>query len=222
MDIGKVFTDGVVIRERHRPLDEGKVGHLADSMRELGLQQPISIWVEGEGSPVLVAGRHRLEAARKLGWEQIDCVFVGLDETEREMWEIAENLHRVDLSKEQRDAQVRRYAELLLIREQSVIVPQNAEQFEMPERRGRGRPKGIVTKVSEQTGLSDDTVRRALNPAPRAVKIAADPINDLEAKEKQVAALMSAWNRAGIDAREEFIARIDRPAFDNTRSGRAA
>lgn len=56
----------------------------------------------------------------------------------------------------------------------------------------------------------------------RPVKIAADPRNDLEAVEAQVAALMSAWNRAGPEAREQFMERIDTPVFERTRVGRAA
>jgi hypothetical protein len=52
--------------------------------------------------------------------------------------------------------------------------------------------------------------------ARRPVPIAADPLNDLEALEKQVAALMAAWNRASKPAREEFLLRIDRPVFDST------
>lgn len=49
----------------------------------------------------------------------------------------------------------------------------------------------------------------------RVVKIADDPLNDLEAREKQVAALMSAWNKASAEAREEFLGRIDTPVFDS-------
>jgi len=46
------------------------------------------------------------------------------------------------------------------------------------------------------------------------VRPAADPLNDPEAHEKQLAALMSAWNRAAAVVREEFMLRIDRPVFD--------
>ncbi|MBN8844320.1 MAG: helix-turn-helix domain-containing protein [Sphingomonadales bacterium] len=71
-----------------------------------------------------------------------------------------ENLHRLDLTKEQRDGHIRRYAELLEAR--AAIVPQNAEQIEVK----RGRPVGTVTKIAQATGLSKSTVRRALNPKP--------------------------------------------------------
>lgn len=60
-------------------------------------------------------------------------------------------------------------------------------------------------------------VDRALN-KPKPVKVADDPLNDFEAREKQVAGLMAAWNRASPEAREEFLCRIDRPVFDNSRA----
>jgi ParB-like chromosome segregation protein Spo0J len=50
--------------------------------------------------------------------------------------------------------------------------------------------------------------------ARRIVKTADLPIDDEEAKERQVAALMSAWNKASAEAREEFLSRIDIPVFD--------
>jgi sRNA-binding carbon storage regulator CsrA len=45
-------------------------------------------------------------------------------------------------------------------------------------------------------------------------RIAADPLHDVEANEAQVARLMSAWNAAGPDARQEFLSRIDAPIMD--------
>lgn len=50
------------------------------------------------------------------------------------------------------------------------------------------------------------------------VSPAADALNDIEVVERQVDALMAAWNRAGREAREEFMTRIDRPIFDQTRA----
>jgi len=47
-----------------------------------------------------------------------------------------------------------------------------------------------------------------------AVKHADKPLNDLETREQQVSALMSAWNKAGQQAREEFMKRVDSPLMD--------
>jgi hypothetical protein len=60
--------------------------------------------------------------------------------------------------------------------------------------------------------------RQALS-ARTKIKLADAPLNDEAAREKQVAALMAAWNRATSEAREEFLGRIEQPVFDR---GRAA
>lgn len=64
----------------------------------------------------------------------------------------------------------------------------------------------------------EDWVKRRLNePRPvKSPKVAADPLSDELAAEKQVARLMDAWNAAGPDARQEFLARIDTPVFDRS------
>ena len=78
------------------------------------------------------------------------------------MWEIAENLHRVDLTKEERDKHIRRYAELLETK--NLQSPQSAA-FESKREDGRGhRKKGTAGQIADQTGLSKDTIDRALNP----------------------------------------------------------
>lgn len=59
--------------------------------------------------------------------------------------------------------------------------------------------------------------RRLADPRPaKPVKVAADPLDDVAAQERQVARLMDAWNAAGPDARQEFLARIDTPVFDRS------
>lgn len=68
--------------------------------------------------------------------------------------------------------------------------------------------KGIPRQIAEETGLSVDTVRRALKPA----------LPDYDAVTVQFNALMAAWNRAGPEARERFMDEIDMPVFDRTRA----
>ena len=48
------------------------------------------------------------------------------------------------------------------------------------------------------------------------IKVADAPLNDEAAQERQVAALMSAWNKATAEARQEFLERIDTPVFDRS------
>lgn len=216
-----IRTDDIQTGGRHRALSDSAVDRLAGSMKELGLLQPITVRVadmmvldgqEVEGVPVLVAGHHRLAAAKRLGWSHIECLEIDDDALRAELVEIAENLHRCDLTKEQRDEHIRRYAELL--EAQARIVTQDAQQIPAP----RGRPKTIARQIAENTGLSRDTVKRALHPKPKPVPPAPAPINVEDAIEKQVGALMNAWNKAGPEARERFLEQIDTPVFDNTRA----
>ncbi len=67
---------------------------LASSMSEIGLLQPITVTKANR----LVAGRHRLEAARSLGWEKIPAIVVEEDELRNRLAEIDENLQRFDLT----------------------------------------------------------------------------------------------------------------------------
>ena len=96
--------------------------------------------------------------AEKLGWDEIDCVYVEMDETEREMWEIAVNLHRVDLTKEERDRHIRRYAALL--EKKLADVEQAVPRFQS----AKPGETGLGQQVADQTGLSKRTVNRVLNP----------------------------------------------------------
>jgi ParB/RepB/Spo0J family partition protein len=216
-------VDEIFIGEHRRPVNPETVEQLTASIGRLGLFVPISVRNDetiadpetGEivGGFALVTGRHRLEAFRKLGIERIPAIVMDGDEIDAELWEIAENLHRADLTKDERDRQIRRYADLLT--RQELQSPQIASiESKRPDKRGH-RPKGIAAKIADETGLSKDTVARALNPKPakpRAVKPvspAPTPLNDIETKEQWLASIMRLWNRASKEWREEFMARID-------------
>lgn len=85
---------------------------------------------------------------------------------------------------------------------------------------GTDLDKGVVLDELARTPLSEQSAKLASIRDQRSqVRLAPDPLNDPEAHEKQLAALMSAWNRAAAVVREEFLLRIDAPVFDK---GRAA
>jgi hypothetical protein len=47
-----------------------------------------------------------------------------------------------------------------------------------------------------------------------------DTLNDFEVTQKQVNALVGAWNKAGPEAREQFREYIDGAVFDRTKAAR--
>jgi hypothetical protein len=95
--------DGILIRDRMRAeINEDAVSRLMASIKEIGLQTPPTVrWMGDE--PVLIAGRHRVEACKRLGIPLIECIVHEGDERTSRMWEIAENLHRADLTALERD-----------------------------------------------------------------------------------------------------------------------
>jgi hypothetical protein len=100
---------------RMRGLQPNKVDEIAESIRERGLLQPIIIRpCEGTGY-LLIAGRHRLEAVRKLKHNSIECrILEALSADEALVAEIDENLMRADLTPSERAAHHAKRKELYL------------------------------------------------------------------------------------------------------------
>ena len=89
----KVPVSSVCVGERLRKLDMAKVEELALSFSNCGIINPITLDTELN----LIAGNHRLEAARKLGWEEIQAQVLDADDLMQELQEIDENLVRNNL-----------------------------------------------------------------------------------------------------------------------------
>lgn len=84
----------VVPENRARHVNPAYVDALAGSIREQGLQYPIKVR-EQEGKPVLVSGRHRLEAFILNGEERIPALLsTAKNELEARLEEVTENLIR--------------------------------------------------------------------------------------------------------------------------------
>jgi ParB family chromosome partitioning protein len=103
--------DIITVGPRRRALDDAKVDALADSMRTIGQLQaivvaPTTTRVDGkrvEFGYRLIAGLHRLEAARRLGWTNIRAsVERPKNKLLRDLCEIDENLIRAELSELER------------------------------------------------------------------------------------------------------------------------
>lgn len=145
------------IGKRHRAINKFKVTSLAKSMDALGLRHPISVYDDG-AAVHLVAGLHRVKAAMSLGWEYIDAIVVELDEVDREIWEIDENLQRAGLSKAEEREHFKRRKELWLKRQSTQHAPIESKRAD-----GKGhRPKGFAAETAAATGLSKSQINRKL------------------------------------------------------------
>ena len=147
-----IMIDDIIVNDGRREINMAAVKKLAQSIDQVGLQHPITVKRKGE-KYLLIAGRHRLEACRKLDFESIAARIVSMTNDEAKLWEIAENLHRAELTKLERDDNI---AEWIKITER--ILSQHAK--EMPQ--GRGRPEGGINAASKELGIEKDDAYRAV------------------------------------------------------------
>src|SRR5271166_627797 len=103
--------DQIDLPENGRPTNATDVVALSRSIRAIGLQVPLTC-VEREGRHLLIAGRHRLEALRVLGYDKAPVHVGDFDDIEARLCTISENLHRTELSALQRSEQIAEFAKL--------------------------------------------------------------------------------------------------------------
>ena len=78
--------------------EEEALVSLTDSIRELGVLQPILVRASGEGRYELIAGERRWRAARRAGLPTVPAVIRTVDDQSSLEQAIVENLHREDLN----------------------------------------------------------------------------------------------------------------------------
>lgn len=243
--VQKIRVEDIFIVGHRRDIREQAVKELMESIEQQGLHHPISVRFvdylndpdEGElhGAYVLVAGRHRLEAYRRLGRQHIECVLMECTEDEARLWEIAENLKRAELTALERSEHVAEW----------IRLTEKLSGATCATKPGRGQgATGGVRAASRELGIERTQAQRAVKidsitpeakevakkeglsisqralltiaKAPpekqaevaRRYKLAPEPVDDEQATETQLAALMNAWNRAGSDARRMFLERV--------------
>ena len=80
---------------REFPLD--KLVELAQSISENGILQPLTESME-TGEPVLIAGERRLRAARIAGLREVPCMQVQVEDRQRQVLTLIENIQRQDMN----------------------------------------------------------------------------------------------------------------------------
>ena len=109
----QIAISSIAVAERLRTIRPDTVDALAQSMTDQGQLQPIIVRSRKDGGYWVVAGLHRLEAAKKLKWTEINCtVFGEMEADEAELAEIDENLVRADLSPAERALHIGKRKEL--------------------------------------------------------------------------------------------------------------
>lgn len=211
-------VDAIEVSDRMRDrCDEDAVTRLMDSIRKIGLQTPISVrWVGDD--LMLVAGRHRLEAVRRLGWDSVDCIRMDGTDDEARMWEIAENLHRADLTMLERDEHI---SEWVRLAGKNHVDDKPGQVGPVLNVGGRGKEGGI-SAAARELGIAGTTAKRAtkvaaITPEAKAaaretgidknqsdlLKVAKAPPDQQAEKVRELAAEKAAKKAARLLAEEE-------------------
>ena len=173
----KMAIDEIIVRPGRREAAAHDVRELAESMKALGLLNPVTV----SPNRVLIAGLHRLEAAKSLGWTEIECNVCDLEETRAELAEIDENYVRYNLTALEKADLVKRRKTLYesLYPEKKAGV---AQAMGMNRAKGNNvsctvQPtmKSFLDDTAEKLGVHRSTVARmvqiAENMTPEAQKI---------------------------------------------------
>lgn len=185
----RIAIGDIRIGKRLRGLREATVNDLVDSIGRLGLRVPVSVVTgiekrkdDADGvSFTLVAGAHRLEACRRLGWPEIDAAVVQMDGDECLLWEIDENLCRADLTELER-------GEHLLKRK--AVYERLHPQTKAGAAQAAGMNRAIgndvaanlaptfVPDAADKTGASETAIKRSIRRATKIDEKVRDRIRD--------------------------------------------
>ncbi len=81
-----------------RYFDDENINELAESIKELGIIQPLTVIDKNNGFYELVSGERRLRAAQVAGLERVPCVIISPTDEEKELIMLVENIQREDLT----------------------------------------------------------------------------------------------------------------------------
>jgi hypothetical protein len=171
MNAVSIPLDLVVAADHARPVAGAAVDILAHSMAQIGLLQPVIVVKArvNRGAMTdgyrIVAGGHRLAAARTLGWETIPAFVLDSDtgNLEAELIEIDENLCRAELTPAQRAAAIARRKQIW-----EALHPESGRN--PPTLGGRGN----VSFAADTAAASGESKRRINEHLSRAVALGAD------------------------------------------------
>ena len=178
-----VKISDIKIKPGRRDAKPKAVEELARSIQAVGLLNPIIV----TGDNTLIAGLHRLEAAKLLDWTEIECTVSSMDGLQAELAEIDENFVRTNLSH-------RELGDLLLHRKElyEAIHPETRQgmrngQTSKNENFALLGAKSFAQDTAEKLGMGKRTVEQLVQTArdltPAAKKVLRDADDKITKKD---------------------------------------
>ena len=147
----KIKISEIKVGEDRRGIDEANVLNLIKSIREVGLLNPITITKDKK----LIAGAHRIEAYKRMGFAEIECTVAEVDGLKAELAEIDENLIRHNLNHIDEGEQLLRKKEIY-----EILYPETKASYNGGGFKGNQHKKevtGTVLATTQRKSFVDDT-----------------------------------------------------------------
>ncbi len=160
MEIKEIEVAKIKISEQNvRKTDVEKgIEELSNSIKEIGLLQPIHV-VETDDGFELIIGQRRLQAVKRLGWQKIPAIIMPKKEPhEKTISSLVENAQRVDLDPKDRAKAVIEIVERL----GSYKTVAEVLGFSEPEVRKWTEYHGVYDEIKEMVSEKKITVPHAI------------------------------------------------------------
>ena len=154
----RIKISSIKINPGRREAEPKAVEELARSITAVGLMNPVTL----DQNNTLVAGLHRLEAAKLLGWTEIECTTIGMDSVQAKLAEIDENIVRTKLNRQELCEQLLRRKEIY-----ETLHPETRHGMRNGQTAKNANLATLETKsfaedTAEKTGMSKRAVSRLL------------------------------------------------------------
>jgi ParB family chromosome partitioning protein len=170
---------------------------LAESMKTVGLLQPIVVTPRGGGGWLIVAGHRRHAAAGKAGLVEVPCVVRTLDDSQRMAAMLVENLQRTDLDPFE---EARGYAALKKLT--------GWNQRQIGEHVGRNQATvSRRLKLLDLNPVALEQVQTGALELDLAAKLAALPLKDQQTVIDQAVRNASKWQPLGALVEHDLVKR---------------
>lgn len=163
-----IQISSIKIKDNRRPINNLKVSELAESIKNIGLINPITVRKDENNGYALIAGLHRLEAFKSLNRDEIQVNVLSVEENEADLMEIDENLIRNEIHFIDRGDLFNRRDEILInlgIRAREGRPKNTAESAELLTTKDIAKEIGI----SERKLYEEKQISRTLIPEAKEI-----------------------------------------------------
>ncbi len=151
---------------------EEALQELAQSIRQHGILQPLSVRRVGTGYQ-LIAGERRLRAAQLAGLTEIPCILMRMDDQESGVAALLENLQRQDLDFIEEATGIARLMETCILSQEQAARMLGKSQSAVANKLRLLRHSSPVLNALRQAGLTERHARALLKLSTEPEKLAA-------------------------------------------------